>query len=237
MEKREMIVGSEKGRIFGVAVEVAGKLPISIRVTLNQTASKFKVTTLIMCFLLSLGNVFSQDINRSTTYVRSCFEDRECFSMSNSSLLIYNTQNNLLILEVDFHDFKTGNDSLDKWLHDLEHTHLVFKGHLNANELLVLTQHNSKSFMINGLIEFNGVSKPYTSEISLFEISNPSLLFVNNGQDYFDRLNVNFHLVFDPQDFNVDKEHNHFKESVSVSIYRGYLNELRPGVELTLRDK
>jgi hypothetical protein len=126
---------------------------------------------------------------------------------------------------------------LDAWLHELEQTHLIFKGYLHTNDLLVLSHHNSKSMMVNGEVTFNGVTKPYTIEFNLFEIANPGVLYVNNGQDYFDRVNVNMHLAFYPKDFNIDKKHHHYKSSVSIAIYRGYLNEFKPGMEYLTKSK
>lgn len=172
----------------------------------------------------------------SATYIQSCFNKRECFSISNSGFIFFNQNNSELIVQIDFNKFKIGNDSLDEWLLDLAESHLIFKGHLNSNNLLALTHHISKPIIINGILNLNGVSKPYTIELNIFEISKDGFLFLNNSQDYFDRVNVNFHLGFYPKEFNIHKKHHHYKKSISISIYRGYINELKPEYEFLIKE-
>jgi len=186
-------------------------------------------------FLTKLS--YSQQLVYSNTYVQSCYDKKDCFSINNSSLIFFNPNNNEIILEVDFSKFKLGNDTLDEWLHDLEKSHLVFRGSLNTNDLLSLSHHNTKPIQINGLITFNGITKPYNLEINIFEIANTGIMFLNNSQDYFDRVNVNMHLGFYPKEFGIDKKQKHFKKSITIALYRGYLNQYRPEIESLLQNK
>jgi len=196
--------------------------------------SKYLLIQLIFAFSISK----SQNIIPSTAYIQSCYNKHECFSISNSALVFFNPSNNELVAQFDFNKFKIGNDTLDEWLKDLTETNLVFKGNLNTNDLLSLSHHNSKSIIVNGIINFNGVSKPYSLELNIFEVpKDASLLFKENSQDYFDRVNANIQIAFYPKYFNIDKKHQHYKKSISIAVYRGYINELKQGQEFLIKDK
>lgn len=197
---------------------------------------KLKNTYWIILFLTSCVFSFSQNIIPSTTYARSCYNKHECYSISNSGLVFFNKENNELIVQIDFNKFKIGNDTLDEWLIDLSESNFVFKGNLNTNDLLELSHHNSKPINVNGMIKFNGISKPYSIELTIFEITKDALLFKENSQDYFDRVNVNMQLAFYPKDFNIHKKHHHYKKSITIVIYRGYINELKPGMETLIKN-
>lgn len=188
---------------------------------------------------LSLNCIFSysQNVIPSTAYLQSCYNKHDCFSISNSALVFFNPNNNQLIAQFDFNKFKLGNDTLDEWLKELSETNLVFRGNLNTNDLLSLSHHNSKSILINGTIHFNGISKPHSLELTIFEISKDAILYKDNSQDYFDRVNANMQLAFYPKDFNIDKKHQHYKKSVTIAVYRGYINELKQGMEFLIKDK
>ena len=86
------------------------------------------------------------------------------------------------------------------------------------------------------MIKFNGISKPYSIELTIFEIPKDALLFKENSQDYFDRVNANLQLAFYPKDFNIHKKHHHYKKSITIAIYRGYINELKPGMENLIKN-
>ena len=196
---------------------------------------KLKYIFLQLFLVYSIG--YTQNIIPSTAYVQSCYNKHECYSISNSALVFFNKENNEFIVQIDFNKFKLGNDSLDEWLKDLSGTHLVFKGHLNSNNLLELSHHNSKPIIVNGLISFNGISKNYSLELTVFEIPKDALLYKENSQDYFDRVNANMQLAFYPKDFNIDKKHLHYKKTVTMVLYRSYINELKPGMEFLIKDK
>ena len=196
---------------------------------------KSKYLFLYLIFSYSISR--SQNLIPSTTYIQSCYNNHICYSINNSALVFFNTKNSEIIVQLDFNKFKIGNDTLDEWLTDLSGSHLVFKGQLISNNLLELSHHNSKSISVNGLISFNSISKPYTMELNIFEIPKDALLYKENSQDYFDRINLNMQLAFNPKDFNIDKKHQHYKKSVTIALYRGYINELKQGMEFLIKDK
>lgn len=188
---------------------------------------------LLFCYFFSN----SQNVIPSTAYIQSCYNNHICYSISNSAQVFFNTDNNEIILQLDFNKFKLGNDTLDEWLYDLSCSNLIFKGQLKTNNLLELSHHNSKSILINGKISFNGISKPYTIELNIFEIPKDAMLYKENSQDYFDRINLNMQLAFSPKDFNIDKKNQHYKKTVAIAVSRGYINELKPGMEFLLKEK
>lgn len=190
----------------------------------------FKVV-LLFCYFFSN----SQNTVPSTAYIQSCYDKQNCYSISNSALVFFNNENSELIVKLDFNKFKLGNDTLDEWLKDLSCSNLIFKGQLKSNNLLELSHHNSKSILVNGLIAFNGISKPYAVELNIFEIPKDALLYKENSQDYFDRINLNMQLAFSPKDFNIDKKNQHYKKTVTIAVSRGYINELKPGMEFLIK--
>ena len=183
---------------------------------------------LFIIFLLYCGNYFCQTVNSSKAYISTCYNKQQCFSLSNGAFIFLNVANSEFIITVDFNKFKIVNDTLDEWLDDLDDTKLIFKGQLNTSNLLELTHHNSKAHHINGIITFNGITKPHTIEFTLFEIANTGILYTNNSQDYFDRVATNLQFAFYPKEFKLDKKKHHLKKSISVAIYKGYINELKP---------
>lgn len=186
---------------------------------------------LFLLFLISSLNTFAQDVQSSKTYIQTCYHDQQCFSLNSSSYIFYNPENHELIIAIDFAKFKMGNDTLDEWLDDLDDTKLIFKGYLNTDNLLSLTHHNSKAIMVNGLISFNGISNAHSIELTLFEISKEGMLYNNNQQGYFDRVNANLQFGFYPKEFKIDKKKHHLKKKITVAIYRGYINQFKPGME------
>ena len=191
---------------------------------------------LILIFLISSLSTFAQDVKSSKTYIQTCYLDQQCFSLNSSSFIFYNLDNHELIITVDFAKFKVGNDTLDEWLDDLDDTKLIFRGQLNTDNLLTLTHHNSKAIVVNGLMSFNGISHAHAIELTLFEIPREGMLFIDNQNDYFDRINANLQFGFYPKEFKINKKTHHLKKKITVAIYRGYVNPFRPGMEHWLTD-
>ncbi|MBC7694227.1 MAG: hypothetical protein H7141_02145 [Burkholderiales bacterium] len=173
----------------------------------------------------------AQNIQFSKTYVNTHYHDQQYFSLNSSSVIFYNPENHELIIVIDFVKFKIGNDTLDEWLDDLDDTKLIFKGYLNTVNLLDLTHHNAKAVMVNGVILFNGISSAHSIELTLFEISKEGMLYSSNEQDYFDRVNANLQFGFFPKEFKIDKKKHHLNKKITVSIFRGYINQFKVGLE------
>jgi hypothetical protein len=186
---------------------------------------------LLFLFIYSVNFTFAQNVNASKAFINSCFQGQQCFALSEAAYIFYNEGNHELILTIDFAKFKIGKDTLDKWLDDLDDTKLIFKGTLQSENLLVLTHHNSKAIIVNGMMTFNNISHAHSIELTMFEIKQDGLLYLNNSQDYYDRINANLQFAFSPKEFKVDKKPLHLKKTISVAIYRGLINQFKPGME------
>jgi hypothetical protein len=187
--------------------------------------------TLLLLSILSLNFTFAQTVNSSKAFIKSCYHGQQCFALSEAAYIFYNEGNHELIVTLDFAKFKIGQDTLDNWLDDLDDTKLIFKGTLQSENLLVLTHHNSKAIVVNGIMTFNNISHAHSIELTIFEIKQDGLLYVNNSQDYYDRINANLQFAFSPKEFKIDKKPLHLKKTISVAIYRGLINQFKPGME------
>jgi hypothetical protein len=189
-----------------------------------------KLIFLIIACITS--HVFSQNINPSKAFVRTCFNNQQCFALNEAAFIYYNENNHELSIVLDFSKLKIGNDTLDEWLEDLDDTKLIFRGNLNTDNLLILTHHNSKAIIVNGIITFNNIAHAHSIELTMFEIKENSLLYNNNSQDYYDRLSANLQFAFSPKEFKVDKKEHRLKKTISIAIYRGLINKYKPELEL-----
>jgi hypothetical protein len=186
--------------------------------------------SLIYLFCILSLNGLSQSLIPSRAYVNTCFNKHQCFSVNETQgcFMFYNQENQELKILVDFSKFKTGNDTVDVWLDDLDDTYLVFSGFIKSQKFLELSPNNAISLNLNGTISFNDVVSSHFAELSLFEISNQGILYHDNGQDYLDRVQANIMITFYPREFKIDKKPHHLKKSISISIYRGYINQYKP---------
>lgn len=186
---------------------------------------------LVILFVLISYLSRSQNVQSSNTYIQTCYQSKNCFSLNSSSFVFYSPGNHELIISVDFSKFKVGVDTLDAWLDDLADTKMIFKGKLKTEDLLELTHHNSNVTLVNGLINFNGVSHNHSIEVTLFEISKEGMLYNNNQQDYYDRIKANLQLAFYPKEFNLHKKAHHLRKKITIAIYKGNINMFQPGME------
>jgi hypothetical protein len=194
---------------------------------------------LCILFYLVCYSAFSQSPRSSKAYVNTCFHKHQCFSVNETEgcYLFYSAENHELKIVVDFSKFRIGNDSLDEWLDDLDDTYFIFNGFIKNQKLLELSPNNSVSLNLNGTILFNNVSSSHFAELSLFEVSNQGILYHDNGQDYLDRVQANVMITFYPREFKIDKKPHHLRKSISISIYRGYINQLKPENEFLFKMK
>jgi len=194
------------------------------------------IIKILIVFVFSLNTLNAQEILSSKTYINTCYNEQQCFSLNSASFIFYNNDNHELSFSIDFSKFKTGNDTIDSWLDDLDDTKLTFKGELIYDNLLVLTNHNSKAVVVNGLMTFNGVSHSHKIEVTIFEVSREGVLFQNNQQDYNDRINVNLGFSFMPKEFKIDKKPHHLKKKITVGIYRGYVNKYNSRADIYFKN-
>lgn len=182
-----------------------------------------------LCFIA--GTICSQEVFPSNTFVKTCVHDEICFANQNSSFMFYNEANSEFYLVIDFSKFKTGVDSLDAWLDDLDDTKFVFKGALNSDKLPALSNHGYKTLHINGNASFNNVTHTHSIDLVLFKISSDGILYRNTGNDYYDKIRSNVQISFKPKEFKLDKKPRHLKKTISINIGSGYINQLKPGME------
>lgn len=185
---------------------------------------------IFLSFTVSMG-LKAQEVFSSKTYINTCYNKNQCFSLNNSSYLFYSEDNHELIIVVDFAKFRIGKDTLDAWLDDLDDTKLTFKGYLQSENLLDLTHHNSKATIVKGTMNFNGVSHAHSIEVNFFETPREGILYFDNQNNYFDKINVNLQFGFYPKEFKIDRKPHHLKKKITLAIYRGYLNPFKPGME------
>jgi hypothetical protein len=192
-----------------------------------------KFSFLSFLVFLSYYPAFSQSAHSSKAYVNTCFNKHQCFSVNetNGCFLFYNESNQELKIVLDFSKFRIGNDTLDAWLDDLDDTYFVFNGFIKNKKFLELSPNSTLSLNLNGIISFNNVSSSHIAELSLFEISNQGMLYHDNNQDFLDRVQANIMITFYPREFKIDKMSHHLKKSVSISIFRGYINQYKPEYE------
>jgi len=184
---------------------------------------------LALCFMT--GITCAQEVFPSNTFVQTCIQKETCFANQNSANLFYNEVSSEFYVVVDFKKFKTGVDSLDAWLDDLDDTKFIFKGALSSDKLPALSNNGFKTLQVNGNITFNNVIHSYSVDLVLFKISPDGMLYRNTGNDYFDRIRSNIQISFKPKEFKVDKKPHHLKKTVSINIGSGYINPLKPGME------
>lgn len=194
---------------------------------------------LFVSFSFLSFNIFPQSIIPSKAYINTCYNKHQCFSVNESEgcYIFYDQESQELKICIDFSKFKIGNDSLNVWLDDLDDTYFVFSGHIKNQKFLELSPNNAISINLNGTISFNKILSTHFAELSLFEISNQGMLYHDNGQDYLDRVQANLMISFYPREFKIDKKAHHLKKSISISIYRGYINKYKVENEYLFKKK
>lgn len=190
----------------------------------------------LILLTLAFYKASAQSVYPSTTFINTSYQGKDCFANDNAANLFFNEQNHELTVVVDFKTCKVGHDSIDEWLDDLETTKLYFKGVVNTDKLLILTNGNSKTYIINGKIKLNNVVVNQSVEITFYEISKEGMLYRNTGNDYYDRIRANFQVKIDPKDFKIDLKEHHLKSKISVSVGSGFINQIKPGMETWVND-
>ena len=199
--------------------------------------SRILYPSLLLLVCLWQMEAQAQDLRKSVTYIDTYYSGEKHFSVREAAFVFYNPANNELSISVDFSALKCGVDSLDEWLADLTDTKLVFKGHLPSQDLLALTQHNSKTMEIEGELSFNNEVHNHTIYVSFFEVSREGMLFVNTTQDYFDRVSANIHFHFLPKKFGVQKKPHHLRKRISLAIGKAAFIEYRTEYENLLKQR
>ena len=188
----------------------------------------------LFLFLLLTKLSYSQSVLTSNAFVEACYNKTECYGLSNSALIFLNNSGEFVV-QVDFNNFKLGNDTLDDWLNDLSKSSLLFKGILKPSEYTGMLNINSKPIIVNGSIKFNGVTKPYNLELHFFINSRERTLLNTAGLSSSDQIAISsIQIVFHAKDFNIGNRRHHFTKTIRVVIGKGYINEWTPETDLLI---
>ena len=191
---------------------------------------------LLFLFLIFNAVSYSQNILPSNTFIQACYNNTECYGISNSAQIFLNNNTGDFLIQMDFNGFRIGNDTLDDWLNDLSKSCFVFTGNIHAKELTGIINNNSQPVVVNGKIDFNGYSKPYNLEVVFFRQSREGTLISNSAQNPLDRIAISsMQIVFHAKDFHIGDRAHHFKKTIRITITRGYINEWTPEVNLLIK--
>jgi hypothetical protein len=186
---------------------------------------------LLFLFFFPLASaLYSQSMIPSNTYVRTCLNDIECSSINASSHIYYDDAKEKFYLKIDFNAMKTGQDSVDFWLEDLDDTYFYFKASLPRAEFPNLSSYNTKNFKMDGQAFLNGVWRHQVIDMTIYRAENDLMNNSTNGNK-FDAYKVNFSFSFVPKSFNVHKKPQRLTNTVFVGVGAGQINILRSGME------
>lgn len=195
-----------------------------------------KKKTLLTVFVLLLVKLQGQNILSSNSFIQTCINNSQCFSINNSSYLFYDESKSALYLKIDFAKFKSGQDSLDEWLDDLGSTYLYFKGPVDKDVFQSgFANHHTKVLKLHGQAYLNGIWHNQDVELSLFSSENSIINTTNNNAQY-DNIKVNFGLSIMPKDYKIHKKAHHLKKTIFIGITMGRINLLQPGMESILKE-
>jgi hypothetical protein len=185
----------------------------------------------VYALILFLGlTCRAQNVIPSNTYVRTCLNDVECASINSSSYLFYDESKQKFYLKIDFNRLKTGQDSVDFWLEDLNDTYLYFKASLPRDQFPTLSTYNTKNFTMDGQVFLNNVWRNQTIDISIYRAES-DLLSNNTNASELAAYKVNFSFSFSPKDFNIHKKPQRLTNTIFVGVGAGEINPLRAGME------
>jgi len=183
---------------------------------------------LIVLMLFATMAYKSQSIISSGAYVQTCIQKTNCFSVNNNAYLFFDENSNELILKIDFLKIRSGKDTIDDWIDDLDGTTFYYIAHFNKEEFQHQTNNNFRSYKLNGKIYFNGIWTNNVTEMVLFQTSENSLMTRNTNDNIYDTFKVNFGFSFMPKDFKIHKRPHHLKKQITIGVTGGRVNLLKP---------
>jgi hypothetical protein len=185
--------------------------------------------TAILALLLSVLPFAAQEVIPSNTYVRTCLSDIECSSINSSSFLFYDESHGKFYIKIDFNRLKTGIDSIDFWLEDLNDTYYYFKGALPPEFLPKVSNYNHKTIRINGQSFLNNIWRSQTIDITIFRAESDMLNNSTNANDY-EAYKVNLSFSIAPKDFKINKKPQRLTNTIFIGIGAGRINKLKPEI-------
>jgi hypothetical protein len=188
-----------------------------------------KIFTFI-CFFCFPVFFNAQDVIPSNTYVRTCLSDIECSSINSSSFLFYDEVKEKFYIKIDFNRLKTGVDSIDFWLEDLNDSYFYFKASLLKNQLPSLSSYNQKTIRLAGQSFMNNIWRNQTIEVTFFRAENDMMTNSTDGNK-FSAYKVNYNFSISPKDFNIHKKPQRLMNTIFIGVSSGHVNLLQPGLE------
>jgi hypothetical protein len=179
------------------------------------------------------GSLRAQDIHPSNTYIRTCLSDIECSSINSSSFLFYDEAKGKFYIKIDFNRFKTGVDSVDFWLEDLDDTYFYFKASMPVENLPRLSTYNRRAFKLAGQSYMNGVWRPMTLDLTVFR-AEKDMMSNTTSADNYQAYRVNFNLKIVPKDYGINKKPQRLSNVIFIGVGSGQINALAPGMEALL---
>jgi len=186
----------------------------------------------VILFLAVLCSQFlsAQAIIPSNTYVRTCLNDIECSSINSSSYIFYDDAKDRFYIKIDFNAMKTGLDSVDFWLEDLDDTYFYFVSSLSREEFPNLSSYNMKNLKLDGQAFLNGVWRQQVIELSIYR-AETDMVSNSTNPNKFNAYKVNYSFSFKPKDFNVHKKPQRLSNTVFIGVGAGQINVLRAGMQ------
>ena len=187
---------------------------------------------ILLCFVVLAWIAKAQNVISSSAYIQTCIQKTNCFSVNNTSYLFYDESKEELILKLDFKKFKSGQDTIDDWMNDLNGSNLYFIAHINKGEFTALSNNNSKVIKnVSGSIYFNDIWQNTVTEVTIFQTSENSMLSRSTNDNAYDTFKVNFGFSFLPKDFKIHKRAHHLKKIITIGVAAGRVNQLKPEMQ------
>jgi hypothetical protein len=126
---------------------------------------------------------------------------------------------------IDFNRLKTGVDSVDFWLEDLNDTYFYFKATLLKEQLPSLSNYNRKTIRLTGESYLNNIWRTQTIDVTFFKADDDMINNSSNGNE-FSAYKLNFNFTIEPRNFNIQKKPQRLSNTIFVGIGAGQLNLL-----------
>ncbi|MDP2386369.1 MAG: hypothetical protein Q8M29_08350 [Bacteroidota bacterium] len=177
-------------------------------------------------FCLTL-NAQEKSIVPSVAHVQTTYHNELFYSMKESATIIYDETTQAFLVKIDFGKLKTGVDSLDEWLLDLEESQLVYKAALTPEAFPTPGNLVSKSIKLPGTISFNNQSHNVDLNLLIFEVNEQGIMYRDYGNNQYDKFRFRFSINIAPKDYKLDKKKHHLKKTITVMVSNGVINLIK----------
>ncbi len=163
----------------------------------------------------------------SVAHVQTTYHSELFYSMKESATIMYDETTQSFLVKIDFGKLKTGVDSLDEWILDLEESQLVYKAALSPEIFPTPGNLVSKNIKLPGTISFNKQSHNVDLNLLIFEVNEQGSLYRDYGNNQYDKFRFRFSINIAPKDYKIDKKPHHLKKTISVMISNGVINLIK----------